>query len=160
VDACLASITKRVTRGQNLLLLKEFTGEEIDNALAQMQPLKDPGPDGFEACFYQKNWSTVGDEVKQATLNFLNNGMFDRTINYTYIALIPKSPGAASVCDYRLISLCNVIYKVIAKTLANRLKQVLPSIISQQQSAFLNGRLITDNVLVAYEALHTMDIPR
>jgi hypothetical protein len=141
----------------NSILLKEFTVEEIDRALAQMQLLKASGPDDFEVCFYQKHWSIIGGVVYQAILNFLNNGMFDPMINYTHLALIPKTPNAAIVCDYHPISLCNVLYKIIAKVLANRLKQVLPSVISQHQRAFLSRRLITDNVLVAYEALHTMD---
>jgi hypothetical protein len=82
--------------------------------------------------------------------------MFDPALNSTYIALILKVSNAASVSDYRPINLCNVVYKIFAKALANRLKVVLPAIISPQQSAFVPGCLILDNMLVAYEALHTM----
>ena len=89
-------------------------------------------------------------------LEFLNTGYMIPDLNRTYIVLIPKIKNSIKVSDYRPISLCNVIYKIIAKVVANRLKQILPQIISPTQSAFVLGRLITDNVLVAYEALHTM----
>jgi hypothetical protein len=96
-------------------------------------------------------------EVCQTILGFLNHDVFDVDLNATYIALIPKLKNPTKVTDYRLISLCNVLYKLISKVLANRLKKVLPHIISPKQSAFIPGRLIIDNILVAFEAMHTMD---
>ena len=121
-----------------------------------MGPTKAPRPDGMNALFYQKFWHIVGDNVVSAVLEFLHTGYMIPDLNRTYIVLIPKIKNSVKVSNYRPISLCNVIYKIIAKVLANRLKQILPQIISPTQSAFVLGRLITDNVLVAYEALHTM----
>jgi hypothetical protein len=99
----------------------------------------------------------VGLDIRQMALDFLNLCMFDPALNSTHIALIPKVSNAAIVFEYRPIILCNVTYKIIAKVLANGLKVVLPTIISQQQSAFVPGRLISENIIVAYEALHTMN---
>jgi hypothetical protein len=156
IERCLAGLNERVTDEMNAELLEKFTEDEISTALGQMHPLKSPGPDGFAACFYQKSWDTVKREVCSSVLGFLNNGNFDSNINSTYIALVPKKKNPSKLTDYRPISLCNVIYKICAKVLANRLKKVLPHIISHNQSAFIPGRLITDNILVAFEALHTM----
>ena len=79
-------------------------------------------------------------------------------INYTHIVLIPKVKKQENMVDFRLISLCSVIYKIISKVLANRLKLILPQLISPTESAFVPGRLITNNMLVAYETLHAMHI--
>ena len=92
-------------------------------------------------------WHIVGDNVVSVVLEFLNTSYLLPDLNHTYIVLISKIKNPVKVFDYRPISLCNVIYKIIAKVLANRLKQVLPHIISPTQSAFVPGRLITDNVL-------------
>jgi hypothetical protein len=157
VDFCLESMESRVTPAMNARLILHFHEEEVRLALFQMHPLKSPGPDGYSAGFYQQSWDIVGSDVTRAALHFLNGGPFESGLNSTNICLIPKGSAPTHASDYRPISLCNVLYKVIAKVLANRLKHVLPSIISPEQSAFIPGRLITDNVLVAFETLHTMD---
>ena len=95
-------------------------------------------------------------EVGKAILDFLNHGIFDPNLNTTHIVLIPKIKSPTRVIDYRLISLCNVLYKLMVKVLVNRMKKMLNSIILPNQSAFLPGRLIIDNIIVAFEALHSM----
>ena len=123
-----------------------------------MGPTKAPWPDGINALFYQKFWHIVGNDVMNVVLDFLNNGVMLPDLNHTNIVLIHKVKNPENMSDYRPIGLCNVVYKIISKVLANRLKQVLPNIISPTQSAFVPGRLITDNIIVAYEALHSMHI--
>lgn len=130
---------------------------EVEQALSQIQALKSPGADGFSAGFFQNSWGIVGNDVSSAVLGVLNGGVFDKSINATNICLIPKVSSPSKVTDYRPISLCNVHYKLISKVLAIRFKEVLPTIISPEQSAFIPGRLITDNIMVAFETLHTMD---
>lgn len=88
-----------------------------------MHPTKAPGPDGFSAIFFQKYWKIIGDQVVFSCLNFLNNHVFPDGWNHTNIALVPKL--SSPVNDFRPISLCNVVYKIISKTLANTLKKVM-----------------------------------
>jgi hypothetical protein len=132
------------------------TLEEIQLALNQMDPLKALGPDGFPACFFQQNREILHQEVCDAIKYFFDSCRLDASINATVIALIPKTKNPISVTDFKPISLCNVVYKILSKVLANRLKVILPCIISESQSAFISGRLITDNIIAAYETMHTM----
>jgi hypothetical protein len=121
-----------------------------------MGPLNAPGLDGFPAGFFQQNWEMMGAEVCSAVLDTLNSSIMPSHLNMTHIVLIPKIKDPLKVTDFQPISLCNILYKLISKVLANRLKRVLPIIISPTQSAFILGRLISDNILAAHEILHTM----
>ncbi|GAA0146857.1 hypothetical protein LIER_36395 [Lithospermum erythrorhizon] len=104
-----------------------------------MPHYKSPGPDGFPAEFYQKNWDVIGKDVTKATLEFLNNGHILKEINNTFITLIPKIKSHSTIGDYRPISLCNVIYKIASKVLVNGLKPHMNSLISRYQNGFLHG---------------------
>lgn len=95
-------------------------------------------------------------DISQVVLSSLNLGSWLKSINHTFIILIPKVQNPEQVTDFRPISLCNVIYKIVSKIIANRLKPLLNSIISKAQSAFTADRLITDNILIAFESLHHM----
>ena len=143
-----------MTAEMNESLNRNFTREEVVIALKQIHPTKAPSPDGMSAIFYQKYWSIVGCSVTNMVLNVLNNDLFMAYLNKTNIALIPKVNNPKRMTNFRPISLCNVVYKLIQKTIANRFKVILPHIISENQSVFIPDRLITDNVLVAFELMH------
>ena len=96
----------------------------------------------------------MGDDVTAIVLKALNTGVVHESLNTTFITLIPKIKHPKKVSHFRPISLCNVIYKLISKVVVNRLKKVLAQTILESQSAFLLGRLIYDNILMAFETLH------
>ena len=123
-------------------LVMEYKPEEVASAIKEMAPLKAPGPNGMPPLFYQSYWPDVGMEVTQVVLSYLNSGSILRSINHTFISLILKVKNPEKVTDFRPISLCNVIYKIVSKVITNRLKHWLNSLISKTQSAFTVGRLI------------------
>jgi hypothetical protein len=115
-----------------------------------------PGPDGFPARFLQRNWGLLRDDIVKAVQRFFHDGIMPAEVNDTAIVLIPKKNDPEELKDFRPISLCNVIFKVISKCLVNRLRPILQDIISPTQSAFIPGRLITDNALMAFECIHSI----
>ncbi|KAM1949581.1 hypothetical protein ACFX15_009620 [Malus domestica] len=135
----------------NRMLEGEISTEEVREAVFQMQPSKASGPDGMNPFFFQKFWNIVGEDITNAIKNFQASGKLLKQINFTYVSLIPKTKQPEEVTQFRPISLCNVLFRIISKVLANRLKVVIPKIISQTQSAFVPGRNISDNTILASE---------
>jgi len=119
-----------------------------------MHPEKAHGPDGMTALFFQHSWHIIKKDLLEMVNNFLTSGKLDTRLNITNICLIPKKERPTRMTELRPISLCNVGYKIISKVLCQRLKVCLPSLISETQSAFVPGRLISDNIFIAQEMFH------
>ncbi|KAA3469841.1 reverse transcriptase [Gossypium australe] len=153
-------VEKRVTASMNESLTKQFTEEDICNAVKTMPSLKAPGVDGFVATFFQRYWHIVGPDISGYCLDILNGQKEIRVINKTRIVLIPKIDNPKNMSHFRPISLCNVIYKIIAKVLVNRMSDILGDCINEAQGAFIPGRLISDNMLIAYEVLHSLKMKK
>jgi hypothetical protein len=132
----------------------EVTREEIRKTIFSMKASKAPGPDGFSAGFYLKSWPIIGEEVMDSILEFFHYGKLLREVNATIITLVPKKKNPTYMGDYRPMSCCNLIYMVITKILANRLLPGLDDIISCNQGAFVPGRSIAENILLAQELVH------
>ncbi|KAA3459035.1 reverse transcriptase [Gossypium australe] len=139
----------------NQMLTGVYMKEETFIAVKSMGPTKAAGSDGFPAIFYQHFWHIIGQDVSSFYLSILNEGMSLESCNATNIILIPKIAQLTNLSNFRPISLCSVLYKIISKMVANHFQKVLDCCIDEAQNAFVLGQLITDNVLLAYKVLHT-----
>ncbi|KAK5771923.1 hypothetical protein PVK06_048179 [Gossypium arboreum] len=119
-----------------------YTKEEIEAMVFEMGPTKAPGDDGLHELFSQKCWPIVGNYVVGFFLHLLNGDM--------------EISNPLNMMHFRSISLCNFLYKILAKAIANRFRVVIGKCIDAAQSAFVPERLISDNVLLAYEILNTL----
>uniref|UniRef100_A0A2N9H5P7 Reverse transcriptase domain-containing protein n=1 Tax=Fagus sylvatica TaxID=28930 RepID=A0A2N9H5P7_FAGSY len=132
---------------------RPFTEEEVVGVVKDMAGDKSLGPDGFSMAFFQRCWAIVKDDIMAVLHDFHAHGTFEKSINATFIALIPKKPGAVECKDFRPISFISGVYKILSKVLANRLSLVLDKVVSASQNAFIGGRQILDSVLIANECL-------
>ena len=152
------AISRRISPETNQILTAIPTDTEILCAVKQINTDKAPGPDGFSAGFYHSFWEVIGEDICREVRDFFLTGKMDPKINETHICLLPKVSGAKSPSEFRPIALCNVRYKIIAKILTLRLQKFLDHIVSKQQSTFVPGRAITDNILITHENLHYLKV--
>ncbi|KAM1174400.1 hypothetical protein ACFX19_027537 [Malus domestica] len=147
----------RVTPEDNRDLVAPITDEEIKEAAFQIPSARAPRPDGFSGCFYNDHWMTVGVDVAKTIKAFWHFGTLLRKLNHTNLVLIPKVKCPKNMTQFRPIALCNVSYKILAKVITNRLKRLMPRVIGENQSAFVAGKQIQDNILVVHKILHSLN---
>lgn len=143
--------TKRTPSGDNSMfpsrppekkrfLTRLFSDNEVKAALFEISPFKAPGTDGLHAGFYQNAWETVSTSLCKSVISFLNSRNLPTGVNDTLIALNRKVPHSKAINQFRPISLYNVRYKVIMKTITNRLKEIMNHIVNPNQSSFVPRR--------------------
>ena len=142
-----------LSEARRSFLLKEFSEKDVKDALFDITGSKSPGPDGFSSSFFQDNWDVVKRDVCEAVLSFLHTGKLLKELNSMTITLVPKTECPDNVTDFRPISYCNVLYKVATKMICSRLRQILPELVAQNQSCFIQGRCIAYNIMVCQDMM-------
>lgn len=154
VDEVISFLGSKISDSMNAILNAPFSAAEVIKSIFDLHLSKAPGLDGYRALFYQKVWSFIGEDLLETVLHILNNNGSIASGNSTLISLIPKCNDPLTPRDCRPISLCNTCYKIVLRTIVNRLPPIISQIIDQNQSAFIPGRLITDNAVVGFECMH------
>eukprot|EP00253_Pinus_taeda_P018901 PITA_18901 len=152
----IGHIPRLVTREDNFNLNRLVTEDEVSEVIKEMQNGKALGPHGFNVDFFKACWNIV----KRDILNVLEDSRLNKTIlkvlNTSFIDLIPKQDNAQTPYKFRPIALRNVVYEIISKVVANRLKPLLPTLVSVEQSSYVEGRQILNNIIQAHELVHSL----
>ncbi|XP_057871389.2 uncharacterized protein LOC131077832 [Cryptomeria japonica] len=154
--AILDSIPCLVSDEMNGALLGPILLLELEKVVFSMKKGKAPGPDGFPIEFFQEFWEIIKFDLLEVVQGSLRNKQMLKSLNSTFLALIPKKEGANRMDQFRPIALCNVVYKIITKLIAERLKPLLGALISTEQGGYVEGRQILDGVVIASEVIHSM----
>ncbi|KAL0290871.1 UNVERIFIED_CONTAM: hypothetical protein Sradi_7040100 [Sesamum radiatum] len=141
-------------------LILPISSGEIKEAFFDISDDSAPGPDGYTSAFFKAAWTEIGEEVCAAVKEFFVSGRLLKQINATVLVLIPKLQMPTRVSEFRPIACCNVLYKAISKILVKRMQKVLNSLIDYSQTAFVPGRSIMDNIMLAQELLSGYNIAR
>lgn len=147
-------LTKKVSYEDNNIFSRMPSNKEIKGSVWDLHPVKSPGPDGFSRIFFRKDWEIMKDKLIVFVKECFRVGRIPETVNKTFLILIPKMEKASIFNHFCPISLCNFSYKVVAKILANRLSEVVEKLVSPNQGAFVKGRWIAENSVLAQEVIH------
>ncbi|GLT27528.1 hypothetical protein SLA2020_025150 [Shorea laevis] len=146
-------VFKQISKEDNEALIAPFSEEEIKEAIWDCDNSKALGPNGFNFSFVKAYWEVIKEDVVEFLQDFQDNSKLVRGINNSFIVLVPKVDNPQKIEEYRPISLIGVMYKILAKILANRIKKVVDEIIGEEQMAFLRGRQLIDGVVIANEVV-------
>nr|GEW92376.1 hypothetical protein [Tanacetum cinerariifolium] len=135
--------------GAALDMTRDVSDLEIKDAIFSMGNDKSLSPDGFTAAFFKEAWNIIANDVIRAVREFFVNGKLLKELNHTIIALVPKVASPSRVND-----------KCISKIIANRIKESLKTLVSPNQSAFVPGQSISDNILLTQELMHNYHLDR
>ncbi|XP_042056286.1 uncharacterized protein LOC121800861 [Salvia splendens] len=128
--------------------------DEIKQVVFSINAESAAGLDGYSALFFHVCWEIIKEDVVDAVREFFSGSQIPRGIAATLIVLIPKKKNPTRWAEFRPISLCNVINKIISKLLTSRMAPLLPILTVSNQSGFIRGRLLSDNVFLAKELFH------
>lgn len=152
----MALIPKIISDEQNQKLNEKFSLEEVTQAINQLPSGKAPSPDGIPTEFFKKCWHILRQDLVEALEFARRSGNFLKEINNMFIVLISKKEKTSKLGDFGPILLCNTVYKILSKVMTNRMKPLMACIISDEHTGFVLGHSILDGVIVAQEAMHTL----
>jgi hypothetical protein len=153
IQSCIPSV---VSDADNASLTRLPSSQDVKLAVFEMNGDGAPGPDGYSGHFYQTFWEIIHRDVVASVQSFFLTGKLLPNLNSILLILIPKTPGADTIENFRPIALANFQFKIITKILADRLSQIAPTIISSHQRGFIPGRNISDCVIVTSEAINVL----
>ncbi|XP_058783262.1 uncharacterized protein LOC131657933 [Vicia villosa] len=140
-----------LSRKGALSLIQPFSEQEVWDALSGIGNTKAPGMDGFNSFFFKESWQVVKYDVMAAMHEFYQTGRMHKGLNCSLITLIPKTNEAKTIKDWRPVSCCSTFYKILSKVLTRRLSRVIGTVVNENQSAFIPGRIIHDNIMITQE---------
>ncbi|XP_016172545.1 uncharacterized protein LOC107614934 [Arachis ipaensis] len=138
-------LVERISKEDALALEMLPSPKEVREAVWDCESSKAPGSDDYNMNFIKKCWNKIGSEFTAAVLVFFQSSRLSSDANVTWVALAPKFTGVKKIKDLRSISIVGCMYKVISKMLVRRMRDVMPGLVGETQSAFVKGRKIHDS---------------